>query len=1234
MSQGQPAETKSRGDTGTGARALRWLPVLVMLALLLSPFANASIAAAQTGTDGLDVSGQPAEYRLQVNTLSNRFFMQPLDSAGVLSGKVQFSVTPAAGVARVSFYVDPTSGDLQTIEAAATVENAPFMFGGAGGFDTTSLANGPHTFAALIQLTDGTTISQTAHVMVYHGEPALLFGAAPLHFRLLAGQASAEQVRLLTSDGRSVPATISSDVSWLRSDVQANAPGFRRVQIDAQQLAPGVYTATLTASAEGLAPATTSVTVEVTGGQARAAAECTPWPCGEIKVDLPYVLDWTSDEGKIKDRNGVGTGFTYVDKPSNGIGYLPENLVVDTSGVGTLNITTNGGIMYQGENTQDNALGVGIAAPNQITVLETTLVDLPALSGNYEQAGLWFGNDEDNYVKLVVVSEPTGVHMQYLLEIAGAAQSGMFNSPNFDATGASVTLRLRANPADRTITAYYTTSGGALAQLGQFVVPGEFFSFDAAGIDPTIGTRSFGGIFATDRYLQGTTEFKFDKFSVTSDGTPQQGGLVNFDRSTIDLQSYWPTSMTFGPDGKLYVAHLFGKFLRITLNAQRQADSIEEFPVGDNMVLGLTIDPASTSDNVIVWTSFSGPQMDNGALNSGGVRKFTGPSFATQEDVITGLPRAVANHATNAIHFGPDGKLYIAQAGNTGAGAPNTANTEFGTRAEQPLSAALLVADVKNPNFDGTCATPENSFGPSPCDVQVYSSGMRNTYDFVIHSNGNIYGPDNGLGVVGTYPPQPAPDCTGLSDPAVNNPGSQPDVLNLLEQGKYYGHPNPYRNECVFKDGHWQGVQPLPNYMAPIFVIGMNTSSDGIIEYKSDVLNGLLKGSLLFTNYSVGDNVMRVKLTPDGRGVLDVTQLVGGFNNPLPLTEAADGTLYVGELEPHKIQVLVPQTVNPLGSWTTAKPLPSSLLDAGGAVIGGKLYMVAGKNGSSGGGDTYQRSLYIFDAAANTWSMGTPLLASYPAVENPAVAALDGKLYMFGGSTAPFSDAVANAAVYDPATATWTELAPLPVARGGATAQALDGKIYIAGGMDTTGASMNDLLIYDPTTDTYSDGPTMGERRDNPGSAVLGGKLYVFGGRTRNATGDVNPTLNSVEMFDPATNTWTPRAPMPTGRRTMVVGTLNGKAQVMGGERSTTTPSGTFSQNEEYDPLTNEWRSLTLMPTGRHGAVAGTIDNRVYVVAGGNQTGSSYTTLNEVFSFEGGPVTQQLSLFLPLIFRQ
>ena len=157
----------------------------------------------------------------------------------------------------------------------------------------------------------------------------------------------------------------------------------------------------------------------------------------------------------------------------------------------------------------------------------------------------------------------------------------------------------------------------------------------------------------------------------------------------------------------------------MTRNKQVVADQVIT-TLGSRLTLGITVDPASTASNVILWVSHSSPSTDNGELNSSTVTKLSGANFTTRQDVITGLPRAIANHAINSIHFGPDGKLYIAQGGNTGAGAPNTANTEFGTRAEQPLSAAFLVADVKAAGFDGTCATPENTLWP----VAVQRAGV------------------------------------------------------------------------------------------------------------------------------------------------------------------------------------------------------------------------------------------------------------------------------------------------------------------------------------------------------------------------------------------------------------------------------------------------------------------------------------------------------------------------------
>jgi N-acetylneuraminic acid mutarotase len=516
------------------------------------------------------------------------------------------------------------------------------------------------------------------------------------------------------------------------------------------------------------------------------------------------------------------------------------------------------------------------------------------------------------------------------------------------------------------------------------------------------------------------------------------------------------------------------------------------------------------------------------------------------------------------------------------------------------------------PGFQGACASwIDDTTGtadkviPATCDVRVYSSGLRNMYDFVYHSNGFIYGPDNGLGVQGTVPVSPEPDCQGIVPYSTAfDPGVRPDIFHRLMEGGYYGHPNPARDECVFYDGQLQGTPPLPNLVAPLANLGNNRSANGTIEYLSDEFCGDLRGNILITNYSVGDNITRIRLAPDGLSVAAVENLASGFSNPLPLVQDPQGFLYVGELESGRITVLKPVNV---GCWWVGSPLPQAVLDAGGAALNGKLYVVAGKTIAGP-----QSTLHIYDPATDAWATGPNLPG--PAVENPAVVGLNARLYVFGGSTGPFSGAVANAAAFEPATGTWFTLPPMQTARGGATAQVINGMIYVVGGMDASGASLATVEIYNPSTNTWSAGAAMSTRRDNPGSAVLGGKLYVFGGRTRNADGSVvNATLNTVEMYDPGTGGWTSRASMPTGRRTMAVGTLNGRAQVMGGEATST--GGTFPENEEYDPLTDSWRALKPMAEPRHGTASGTINGFVYVVGGGPTAGSSFTTANHAFSF-------------------
>ncbi len=195
-------------------------------------------------------------------------------------------------------------------------------------------------------------------------------------------------------------------------------------------------------------------------------------PTSKILVPLPYSLDYAKDGGKILDAKGMGTGFSYIALPRSGVGYQPDKLLVDFA-TGTFKITTTPGIASTTSNSQINALAVGIDAPSQVSLLTTTLINPPAGTGKSEQGGLWFGNDQDNYVKLVVLSTPGGSVIQFLLEDQGVATNTK-SSSTLVLNKARVSLQLQTNPNSKLITALYKINTDPWITLGSFTAPLEF----------------------------------------------------------------------------------------------------------------------------------------------------------------------------------------------------------------------------------------------------------------------------------------------------------------------------------------------------------------------------------------------------------------------------------------------------------------------------------------------------------------------------------------------------------------------------------------------------------------------------------------------------------------------------------------------------------------------------------------------------------------------------------------
>lgn len=116
--------------------------------------------------------------------------------------------------------------------------------------------------------------------------------------------------------------------------------------------------------------------------------------------------------------------------------------------------------------------------------------------------------------------------------------------------------------------------------------------------------------------------------------------------------------------------------------------------------------------------------------------------------------------------------------------------------------------------------------------------------------------------------------------------------------------------------------------------------------------------------------------------------------------------------------------------------------------------------------------------------------------------------------------------------------------------------------------------------------------RESVASCVIDDKIYAVGG----FPGGSDNGITTNERYDPVSDNWSTMTPMPTGRRMPVTGTVNGKCYVIGGRRTDgPTP---YAVVEEYDPSSNSWRARTDMPTARYGHASSVIDDLIYVVGG------------------------------------
>ncbi|MEM6784869.1 MAG: kelch repeat-containing protein [Bacteroidota bacterium] len=279
--------------------------------------------------------------------------------------------------------------------------------------------------------------------------------------------------------------------------------------------------------------------------------------------------------------------------------------------------------------------------------------------------------------------------------------------------------------------------------------------------------------------------------------------------------------------------------------------------------------------------------------------------------------------------------------------------------------------------------------------------------------------------------------------------------------------------------------------------------------------------------------------------------------------------------------------------------------------VGERFYLVGGRG---------ERPVQSFDPVSGAWSTH-----AMPPIElhHFQAVAHEGKIYVIGALTGgwPTEDPVAHVYIYDPVADAWTQGPAVPEdrRRGAAGAVVHDGEIFVVAGIRNghTDGHVRWLDAYDPATGGWRRLADAPRTRDHFHAAVLDGKLYAAGGRrSSHATGQgFELTIPEVDVYDFATDTWTPLPPsgdLPTERAGTTVAVLDGRLLVLGGESGSQVPA--HAEVEAFDPETGTWTALAPMRVGRHGMQAVVYEQKVYVASGSKTRGADEVDSQEVYS--------------------
>lgn len=302
-----------------------------------------------------------------------------------------------------------------------------------------------------------------------------------------------------------------------------------------------------------------------------------------------------------------------------------------------------------------------------------------------------------------------------------------------------------------------------------------------------------------------------------------------------------PTSMAFAPDGRLFVTEQGGSVRVIDAGGTLLGPDFTSFTVDDYSergLLGLAFDPNFEGNGYVYvyYTTPDGPRNrvdritanGNQAVLGSGVKLFQLPKLSS-----------AGNHNGGAIHFGVDGKLYVAVGENANPSLAQSMSTRMGKMLRY--------------NRDGSIPSDNPFYGSaSGSNRAIWALGLRNPFTFAVQpGTGTIFINDVGAG---------SWEEINLGEAGANYgwPATEGHHGNPAYENPLYAYANDASTCAIAGGAFYNPSTPMfpPSYTGDYFFADLCAGEIYVRDPGGDVTT--------FADPTAGGGIVDIDIGPDG----------------------------------------------------------------------------------------------------------------------------------------------------------------------------------------------------------------------------------------------------------------------------------------------------------------------------------------------------------------------------------